>query len=50
MLKKLKRRALYLIVTFIVENVIFPDKGWGLSFKSAVHAPTVAEMELADDD
>lgn len=46
MLKKLKRRALYLIVTFIIENVIFPDKGWGLSLRSDVHAPTVAEMEI----
>ena len=48
MLKKLKRRALYLVVTFIVENVIFPDKGWGagLSLKPNVHAPTVAEMEI----
>lgn len=48
MLKKLKRRALYLVVTFIIENVIFPDKGWGAGFslKPAVHAPTVAGMEI----
>jgi len=47
MLKKLKRRALYLIVTFIIENVIFPDKGWGAGFslKPDVHAPTTVEME-----
>lgn len=46
MLKKLKRRALYLVVTFIIENVIFPDKGWGLSLKPNVYAPTVAGMEI----
>lgn len=46
MLKKLKRRALYLVVTFIIENVIFPDKGWGLSLRPDVHAQTVAEMEI----
>ena len=46
MLKKLKRRALYLIVTFIIENVIFPDKGWGLSLRPDVHAPTTVEMEI----
>ena len=29
MLRKLRRRALYLFVTFIIENVVFPNKGWG---------------------
>lgn len=33
MFRKLRRRALYLVVTFVIENVIFPNKGWSTSAK-----------------